>query len=305
MKRTHKRILGIFGLVFVAVTTVFAASLPGPEAKATTSVTDTISVRVVGSQPNVTLKSPDPSVEDAIYTSAEQLVKVEYENIEYITVKLIYTDIDGVEHEYLLDDSEFVDYDAGEFSVTVNLSGENYGYGEYELVVEGIGYGGISDVDRFNFSYYPVAATLRKDEDSGLVYVDLDYDTESEDGEVEKILINVYDENGNLVTAISPIEVTAPNKSVEIPFADNNLSSGKYTITVTAYDSEGTLLYKPYTLPAYEHTATPAPNTGAFFRDLNISRADYLITGLIAFFAFGIFGFVFIAKKQKKTSRRR
>ena len=56
MKKTEKRVLGLLGLILVAITTIFAAFLPGPEASATdsgTSVTDTIQVRVVGNSPAV------------------------------------------------------------------------------------------------------------------------------------------------------------------------------------------------------------------------------------------------------------
>ena len=57
MKKTHKKILGLFGLVLVVAVTVFAAFLPAPKTQAvdTTTVTDTISVRVVGSTPVVNL----------------------------------------------------------------------------------------------------------------------------------------------------------------------------------------------------------------------------------------------------------
>ena len=47
------------------------------------------------------------------------------------------------------------------------------------------------------------------------------------------------------------------------------------------------------------------PNTGGLFGALNISKTDYLITGVIVFLLTGIFGAVFIAKRQKKISRRR
>jgi hypothetical protein len=45
------------------------------------------------------------------------------------------------------------------------------------------------------------------------------------------------------------------------------------------------------------------PNTGGFFESLNVSKADYLATGLIIFFTVGLSGIVFIAK-NKRTSRK-
>lgn len=302
MKRTHKRILGFFGLTLVAITTVFAASLPTPEANAVTTLTDTISVRVVGAVPDVNLISPEPGSE---MVSPSQTIAFDYENVETVTITLKYTDVDGNEYEYILQTYD-TDYEAGSITYNLDLSEANYGYGEYVVTISGDGFDGVKDEDSLSFSYYPVVAESREDEDTGLIYVDLEYegDDGTGTGEVAKIEINVYDEDGNLVTPLSPITVTPPETSVEIPFSDYDLPSGTYKIEVVAYDDEDNELYRAYTLYiVYE--AIPVPDTGALFKNLNIAQADYLITGLIAFFAFGLFGIFFIAKKQKKSSRRR
>ncbi|MBR0479758.1 hypothetical protein IJJ49_00620 [Candidatus Saccharibacteria bacterium] len=302
MKRTHKRILGFFGLTLVAITTVFAASLPTPEANAVTTLTDTISVRVVGAVPDVNLISPEPGSE---MVSPSQTIAFDYENVETVTITLKYTDVDGNEYEYILQTYD-TDYEAGSITYNLDLSEANYGYGEYVVTISGDGFDGVKDEDSLSFSYYPIVAESREDEDTGLIYVDLEYegDDGTGTGEVAKIEINVYDEDGNLVTPLSPITVTPPETSVEIPFSDYDLPSGTYKIEVVAYDDEDNELYRAYTLYiVYE--AIPVPDTGALFKNLNIAQADYLITGLIAFFAFGLFGIFFIAKKQKKSSRRR
>ncbi len=293
MKRTHKRILGFFGLTLVAITTVFAASLPTPEANAVTTLTDTISVRVVGAVPDVNLISPEPGSE---MVSPSQTIAFDYENVETVTITLKYTDVDGNEYEYILQTYD-TDYEAGSITYNLDLSEANYGYGEYVVTISGDGFDGVKDEDSLSFSYYPVVAESREDEDTGLIYVDLEYegDDGTGTGEVAKIEINVYDEDGNLVTPLSPITVTPPETSVEIPFSDYDLPSGTYKIEVVAYDDEDNELYRAYTLYiVYE--AIPVPDTGALFKNLNIAQADYLITGLIAFFAFGLFGIFFIAK---------
>ena len=61
MKRRTKQVLGLSGLVGVFAMTAFAATIPAPGASATTnSVTDTIQVRVVGTESDVTVKSNSP-----------------------------------------------------------------------------------------------------------------------------------------------------------------------------------------------------------------------------------------------------
>ena len=115
MKKTQKKVLGLLGLVLVVAITVIAAVLPGPEASATASVTDTISVRVVGSVPNVTILGIDNG---EIITSPNQTFTVEYENSNIVTVTLKHIDLDGETHTYLLDEKE-VDYYPG--SETYNI----------------------------------------------------------------------------------------------------------------------------------------------------------------------------------------
>ena len=194
-----------------------------------------------------------------------------------------------------------------EEDIIINVA--NYGYGEYIVTAEGIGMDGALDKDQVVFYYYPVYAEITEDENTGATYADLEYTaddgTETSAGDVAKIVIEIYDQNGNLVSPMSPITVTPPTKRVELPFADYDLPSGTYKIAVSAYDRSGNLLYKPYTLE-YVYNAIPVPDTCSFFQELNISQTDYLVTGLIVFFLVGIGGAMFVmSKKDKKASSRR
>ena len=132
----------------------------------------------------------------------------------------------------------------------------------------------------------------------------------NDEEKVDTIVINVYDEDGNLVEGLSPIVVEAPNKSVVIPFDDPNLDlpSGNYTLVVQAYNADGVELYRENSLVVYYEkieipdTAVPdteAPDTGGFFRNFNISRTDYLLTGLTIFTIVGISGAVFISRRGR------
>lgn len=303
MKKTKKRVLGLLGLVLVIITTIFAAFLPGPEASAEggiTSVTDTISVRVVGSVPDILNVKP---INGSVFIYPDQDLSFDYENVEYLTITIRYTDKDDVEHTIPLlekDDPEsFVDYIPGSYSAPLDLLAEDYGYGEYRVEIVGIGFNDVKDFETVEFALYPVVGEANEADDSK-VYLDLQYDTENEN--INTIGINIYDENGNLVNVLSPITVNAPDMRVELPFAENNLPTGNYRIEITAYNAEGEALYKPY-ITYYYYEMIPVPNTGALFSNLNISRTDYLVTGLIIFFLAAILGIMFIAKGRSNKSR--
>lgn len=226
MKKTKKKVLGLLGLLLVAITTIFAAFLPGPGASAEgniTTVTDTISVRVVGSQPAVRIIGLDEK--EVVYP--DQPFSVEYENIYDASVTL----------EYINQEGETAIYDLGSFTpnyhnedpeeYSLNLS--DYGYGYYLVKVVGNGFGADNIVEDLKaFTYYPVTGEASEDENDGLVYLHLHYDTENEN--IATIGVNVYDESGNLVRAISPIIVNSPDAKVELPFSESNLADRKSVV---------------------------------------------------------------------------
>ncbi|MBR0467679.1 hypothetical protein IJJ53_02090 [Candidatus Saccharibacteria bacterium] len=302
MKKTEKRVLGLLGLILVAITTIFAAFLPGPEASATdsgTSVTDTIQVRVVGNS---------PAVEIVGVTDGEKVVfpdlsfTFDYADVEYASVFIDYVDDQGNKVTYTLLEDFFADYAMGTYDppLEVDLLEDGYGYGEYTIRVEGEGFSTPTS-DMIHFSFYPVTGEIDEDESSGLTYLDLNYNTSNK--KIDTIKINVYDESGNLVSSMSPITVKAPGTRVELPFVENNLPTGNYKIEITAYDSAGKLLYgKPYTL-YYYYEAIPVPDTGKVFGGLNISKTDYLITGLLIFFSAAGLGILFIVKGKRQRAR--
>lgn len=296
MKRARKRVLGFLGLTIVAATTVFAASLPERGASALSSVTDTVTIRVVGSSPGVNITEPSSG---GVYVKPNFTFQSIYENVETATITLKRTDEHDVEHEYVID-ALVPDYAPGGIGHGIDLS--SYGYGKYVLSIRGVGQGDIPVEDSIAFTYLPVTGEVEEDDETGETYIDLDYDDENSD--IEEIEIKVIGPDGSVVTPLSPITVTPPDTEVKIPFEDYKLPSGTYTIEIVAYDGEGEVLYKEYkTVAIYE--PIPVPNTGGVLKNLNISRADYLATGLIAFFMFGIFGTMFILRKQKKPSRRK
>lgn len=312
MKKTHKKVWGLLGLFLVVAVTIAAANLPSPGASAVSSVVDTITVRVVGAEPNVKISGVE-SGSDVV--KKDQTIEVTYENVENVRVVLEYTDENGVTHSYTLAD-EFADYEAGNLLFNLDLSSSEYGYGDYVLRVNGEGVDGVPTEDSISFSFYPVIGDVTQDnDDSGNFTLDIDYvpddGTDTSEGEVASIEVNIYDENGNLVTPLSPINVTPPATSVPILAGDYNLPPGTYRVEITAFDRDGNQLYAPYiTYFTIEGAIIPVPDTGAIAKDLNISRMDYLVTGLIIFALAAIAGIMVIVRRNnsRKTtanSRRR
>ena len=313
MKKTQKKIIGLTGLALVIAVTIFAAFLPNPGASAISTVTDTITIRVIGSAPAAEILSP---VSGATFVSSAQTINTNYEHVQSLEILVRFKDRNGAEYTKLLHTGGVTD-ETGSLSYDFNELADEFGFGEYTILVSGIGVDGIPlPGDSVNFLFVPVLANTEQDPESEKTYLNLDYDPYTEDGtgKVSSLEINIYDENGNLVESLSPITVNAPDTRVEIPFSEYDLKSGKYSIEITAFGKSGDDLYKPYvTSTDYEakewsgEEVVPdanVPNTGSLFESLNISKADYLITGAIIFFIAGISAFAFIIKRNHSSNKK-
>ena len=296
MKRTQKTIFGLLGLSVVAAMTGFAATIPIPGANATTaSITDTITVRVVA--PNIDVSVVSPKDGDT-YVNPTQAVNVEFAHVNDLTITLKVVDQDGVEHTY-----NFGSYtsDGSADSVLTTIDLETYGYGDYTLTAYGTNTDGIFDEESVEFRYLPIDTDIDEEEETGKIFVDLNYDAAI----VCSADINIY--NGNtLVVPPSPLHVDAPQAHVEIPL--EKLESGSYRVETTAYDcpAPGS---DPQPLPFpsesnFDYEKTPVPDTGSFFMGLNISKTDYLVTALIVFFAFSLLSLGIVIKGKKNNKRR-
>lgn len=332
MKKTHKKIFGLFGLVLVAALTIFAAFLPGPETQASEGkvVTDTVQVRVVGESPDVNMTG---IVDRSVFVKRRHDITVTYENVDDLSIVFKYTDGYDIEQtmSLLKGDDGHVNYSPGEITVSfdllsgeysyINWKGETvvehmdyYGFGGYVIDVNGVGRDGSFDSDHTSFLFCPVVGSVDKvvDDEYYDYYLDLDYDEygSATGGEVTKLEIKVYDAAEREVT-FSPLTVTAPNNRIELPFAGYGLEDGTYSIKIYAYGYNesgvyGLLYVKPYEINVdYMNKVPEIPDTGGMLQDLNISKTDYIITGLIIFSIVGISGAVFISKHDKKTRNGR
>lgn len=295
MKKTHKRVLGFFGILVVTTITAVAAFLPVPTTQAAdaTKVVDQITVRVVGTEVVATITSPENGSK---FITPSQTVAYEYANAKTITLTLEYTNASGATTTYTLIDAEDVDYEAG--SGTIDLDLNNYGYGEYKLIFHGEGTEGITVDDEKTFSYYPVLITAQQDE-SGADYVNVDLNYDTTNTNIANILVQAYDAEGNLIG--STIVARGETKAT-FDFSEQN--SGTYTLTATALNANQQALYLPSsTTVDFKAEPIPVPHTadtGSLFQNANISQVDYLITGMIIFGIIALTGTVFIVKGNKR-----
>ena len=307
MKRRTKQVFGILGLAGITAMTAYAAVLPNPEASATTQVTDTIQVRVVGSEPEIVATTTEGAqITDPLYD-----FKVAYENVGPITVTVINRDANGeLVSETVIWQAD-ADYVAGEKDFALNL--DDYGgAGYYTIKMRGLGYNDVP-VERFlTVAYTNVDAEVDAGDEAGddvTVQVDppagtdeVTIEVKDDNDDVVRIIeidpetgkVTIEDGDGNV---IQEIENGYKDGKLDIPMA--GLDSGDYQIVITYKDADGNIIGIPYTAEiSYTAKATPVPDTGAFFQNLNISKEDYLITGLLIFFVFAVVGFGIVAKSR-------
>ncbi len=296
MKRTQKKVVGFLSLAAVIAMTAAAIMMPTPDTHATassTSFTDNLTVRVVGDEVRVEINSP---VDGSQSVLPGQTIKYLYERAERITVTMEYTDMDGNTYPPTVLKDFDAGYVAGDDSFDLNLYDYGYGYGYYKIKVAGVGDGGVTREDAKVFEFLPVITSTVTDEDTGESTITVDYDTNSPN--IKTIVVNVYDEAGNLVEGLSPITITPPNTEFKFNVNDYGLE-GKYLVETAAYSGDGTRLYKYHDIYVNYHVnETKVPDTGGMLGNTNISQTDYLITGLIVFSIVAIAGVTFATKKR-------
>lgn len=312
MKKTRKKLIGLFGLAFVVAMTVFASFLPGPAASAISTLTDHITVVVVNPEepPAAVISAPDSGDK---FLTPEHNIEINYTNLKNYKLVVIYTDENGVEHPPETVIEENAPGDVGSSAFAFRPIAEQFGYGKYVLRLEATGNDDSSIEDTVEFEYVAIEANTSTDEESGDPYVDLDFDQDqeglTEDLRIDKVVITVYDKDGNPVENMPPIVVQPPVERVEIPFSEYGIPEGEYILVIQPFNSAGEALFDTVTLNinyAGEDIVVPSTaDTGGMFKNLNISRADYLITGIGLFLAVGIGGLWFVSRNNKNNKRRK
>lgn len=111
-------------------------------------------------------------------------------------------------------------------------------------------------------------------------------------------LVSVYDANGNL---LFNLENGYSDQGFTIPM--EGLEYGEYTGTIMYRNAAGELIGDTMPFQIIYNPETPVvPDTGNFFQGLNLTREDYLISGLAIFVAVSVLAFWLV--KRNKSHRK-
>lgn len=320
MQKTKKQLLGLAGLAAVGIMTAVAYSLPTPAAAAENEPTSVeagaqVQVRVLGADVKAEFISPSDGGNSV---NADTKVSVDFNKANELVYQLTFkkdtnsTPITiplGSKGTYTIP-AELQDK-AGVHNFDLDLDSYGYGFGEYTLQVVAKGTNHTSYVDTVTFRYSAATAEITGTEKNGDPNLEVDINVV-----VDKIAVTVYDKKGNPLTdkdgnpliveldrdAIDP---ETGNFNITLPFEEYNAGDGEYTIITTAYDKNGdilTIITTPFNYKWVDPNKPDAdtPNTGFLtIGDLNITRLDYLLTGLIAFALVAGFALYLIARRNR------
>ena len=319
MRKIHKNIIGIFGLIAVLLMTAFAATIPSVGATSEANVTDVLTMHVVEGGLHVNITKP---TSDSESITPEVTVEFDYVNVEGDDpIVITLTDPDGNVYtitEYYVEVTDVeanVGIGSGSYSFDIEAIVGETKYGEYTLKLATNTVGTYTE-DIITLYFQPVTVEVKgaecKDRESGYCDAEIGEDgiaevegnvvveVENNDDIVEYV-IEVFDENGNSV--ITPIhqEVDDEGNAVfTLPLDDLNLPAGVYTITVTGYDADGDVVYIAHAYVRFS-PIPEVPDTGNLLKSLNISKSDYLTTGLIIFGLSVVLGLFIIFRRSKRS----
>lgn len=314
MKGKKKQLLGFVGLALVFAMTAVAYSLPAPEAAATDL---NVSVTVTAEESSARLMSP---TNGAVLTDKTINVEASINKVRSLSTAVVCKDGSGNEVFNQTRSATLVD--------TTGVHKEAYvlpdGLGDVDCVAsmsaEGIDGRKFDDSVAFKFRSMtlPDPGT---EENPNKPSTDPNNPSDDFDennnpivdvivsDDVEQVSVQVFDMDGNPVFVDkdgnpTPILTTKDafkdgKLSITLPMSDYNAKPGKYVAYFTATNSKGEVVsvneYWFEYLPKVE-----TPGTGSVFGDLNLSRADYIVTGLVAFGAVAGFAMYLVFRKSRR-----
>lgn len=327
MQKTKKQLLGIAGLAAVGVMTAVACAMPTPNAAAVSDYTNgyecddsqpgnecakastengtSIQVRVVG-DPDQSSANTTGALDGKTVVDPDLEVSTSYNRVTQIDYYLIYKDANGTIRK--IDLASFTPTeDNGIHRFTINLA--QYGYGEYTLHTNARGYNGvIVPEDVVTFNYRAVAASFNASADNNDPVLNI-----KSSSDVGKLLISVYNEAGDplfvdkegnevpIVLNREDIDPTTGEVLVTLPFEEYGAPAGEYAVTVVARDLTDSRTISMVTVFTDYKPVTPeVPNTGGFLASLNITRVDYLLTGLVVFGLVAGFALYLVCRKSRR-----
>lgn len=299
MQKTKKQILGLIGLAFVGLMTAVAYCLPAPTAAAESANIDVV-VTVHSDNTSITILQPADGAETS---DGSTKVAVQYSEADRIDFRLTYTDADGQVQTINLPSYDPAEPN-GTYEFDLDLS--QYGYGDFVLTTTASSADGSAHEDAVSFSYQSAVIGDGGTNEDGNPVITIDPSDDVDHGDVQ-----IYDKDGNpifvdedgnetpIVVDRDDIDPETGEIKVELPLDDYDVPEGEYTGVVITYDKDGNVIGR-HTFTFYYKPTPKLPNTGSVLANLNIARADYIITGLIFFGLVAGFAIYLIGRRSHR-----
>ncbi len=308
MQIAKKQLLGFGGLALVVAMTAFATTLPtGAVSRASGDVE--IVVQVYGINFETIINSP---LDGEVYSTPE----IDFSEMHSHAYKVEYTlekvNPDGtVIESWDLDEYKVEGEDiSGTTNFSLNL--DDYGgTGIYVFRSVITSSEGTTKEDAVQFTYAAISA---EQEDVKVSDKTVSFKVSYTSG-IKSLTYKILDENGKVLSDRFVANTATPDKggqaTLSIDFTSLNLPTGDYTIYIEGYDeadAAGNLIdtatvkfhYVAPDQPVPVPVPVPdTPGTGSLLQALNISRADYLITGLIGFVAISVVALIAIRRSKR------
>lgn len=319
MQKTKKQLLGFVGLVAVGIMTAVAYAIPAAAVDNAPMSRDSgvnVNVYVGSGTNNARLTQPRNGV---TVVEPEMTVAYTYEETVNVKTYLSYKDASGKIVKQEIDNFNPTE-DYGTRSFTINLADYNSGDPDYKVSIVATGADGTPKEDTSAFTYRAISAEFENPSSNGDPVLKLRFNQS-----VQRMLINIYnngvpliaDQDGNS----KPLTLDRTNSGEiisSLPFKEYNAKDGRYAVVISAFDDKNNLIsmftrevdyYKGQSIPVTPSqpdkptvpgsTTPDTPNTGFTIGDLNISRLDYLFTGLIVFGSVAGFA-LFLVRRQSR-----
>lgn len=320
MQKTKKQLLGLAGLATVAIMTAVACAMPAPGAAAVdhgyecdsaetgnecATTGDSVNLNVTVREGNYNARFVKPR-DNSVTTDKIVDVEIAYDQVDRIETLIEYKNDAGDTVNQVINTYSPTD-EYGTHTFQINTETFSDSDRDYKLTVRAYNaYGGMRE-DVVTFKYRAVAAEIKGNAENGDPNLEV-----SINEDVEKISVLAYDKAGNplfvdengkeapIVLDRSAIDPTTGKILVQLPFEKYGAQPGEYTVTVSAYNADDEII-SMVTVPVKYAPATPeTPNTGSLFGDLNITRVDYILTGLIAFSLVAGFALYLVCRKNHR-----
>lgn len=297
MQNSKKKLFGLAGLVAVGTMTAVAISMPSIDASAVDTANMDVQVTVVSNvEGSAIITAPQ---DGSTLTDKKITVNTTYNGMKSLTYTLVYKDKNGNTQRVDMGTYNLTD-SSGTNKFDFDLS--SYDYGDFTIEMTGVTLEGLPFTgDSVGFRYSAVSSNI--DPDTEQPGKDPIIDIEIDD-DVEYVEVEVYDKDGNPVldkdgnqviikVDKDQVDPETGEIKVKIPLSDYGVPEGEYIFVIKGYDKDGNIIsvttHKFKYTPASGTKDPETPNTGSVLQELNISRADYIVAGLVVFA--GIIGF--------------